>query len=91
MRPFEDVPSQDQLGQHGATVVYATEPQLILDDLFFVSGEIPRVTAFERGLQGQHCRTEDGQGWEPDPLILDERFVAVRVKGKGRGGLVVSL
>jgi len=83
MRPFEDVPSQDQLRQHGATVVYATEPQLILDDLFFVSGEIPRVTAFETGLQGQHCRTEDGQGWEPDPLILDERFVAVRVKGKG--------
>ncbi|HEY2929843.1 MBL fold metallo-hydrolase [Piscinibacter sp.] len=83
MRPFEDVPSQDQLRQHGAAVVYATEPQLILGDLFFVSGEIPRVTAYERGLQGQHCRTADGQGWEPDPLIMDERFVAVRVKGKG--------
>jgi 7,8-dihydropterin-6-yl-methyl-4-(beta-D-ribofuranosyl)aminobenzene 5'-phosphate synthase len=27
--------------------------------------------------------TDDGNGWEPDPLIMDERFVAVAVKGKG--------
>jgi 7,8-dihydropterin-6-yl-methyl-4-(beta-D-ribofuranosyl)aminobenzene 5'-phosphate synthase len=48
-----------------------------------VSGEIPRVTAFETGLPGQHRRTADGSSWEPDPLIMDERFVAVAVKGKG--------
>jgi len=82
MRPFGDVPSQTHLEQEGARVVRATTPQLILDDLFYVSGEIPRVTAFETGLQGQHRRTEDG-GWEPDPLIVDERFVAVAVKDKG--------
>lgn len=83
MRPFADVPSQAQLEQAGALVVNAIEPQLILDDLFYVSGEIPRVTAFETGMQGQHRRTLDGQGWEPDPLVIDERFIAVSVKGKG--------
>jgi len=83
MRPFADVPSQAQLEQAGALVVNAVEPQLILDDLFFVSGEIPRVTAFETGMPGQHRRTLDGQGWEPDPLVIDERFIAVSVKGKG--------
>ena len=83
MRLFEDVPSAGQHEQHGAEVINATEPRLLLDGLFFVSGEIPRVTAFETGLQGQHRRTEDGTGWEPDPLIMDERFVAVAVKGKG--------
>jgi 7,8-dihydropterin-6-yl-methyl-4-(beta-D-ribofuranosyl)aminobenzene 5'-phosphate synthase len=83
MRPFADVPSQAQLEQAGALVVNAVEPQLMLDDLFFVSGEIPRVTAFETGMQGQHRRTLDGQGWEPDPLVIDERFIAVSVKGKG--------
>jgi 7,8-dihydropterin-6-yl-methyl-4-(beta-D-ribofuranosyl)aminobenzene 5'-phosphate synthase len=83
MRPFADVPSQAQLEQAGALVVNAVEPQLILDDLFFVSGEIPRVTAFETGMQGQHRRTLDGHGWEPDPLVIDERFIAVSVKGKG--------
>ena len=83
MRPFADVPSQAQLEQAGALVVNAVEPQRILDDLFYVSGEIPRVTAFETGMQGQHRRTLDGQGWEPDPLVIDERFIAVSVKGKG--------
>jgi len=48
-----------------------------------VSGEIPRVTPFERGLPGQHRRTLDGTGWELDELIMDERFVAVNVAGKG--------
>jgi 7,8-dihydropterin-6-yl-methyl-4-(beta-D-ribofuranosyl)aminobenzene 5'-phosphate synthase len=83
MRLFEDVPSAAQLEQQGALVVHDTEPQLILDDLFYISGEIPRVTPFETGLQGQHRRTADGKGWEPDPLLMDERFVAVKVKGKG--------
>jgi len=82
-RLFEDVPSAQQLTQHGAEVLHSTEPQLVLDDGFFVSGEIPRVTAFETGLPGQHRMTLDGSGWEPDPLIMDERFVAVAVKGKG--------
>jgi 7,8-dihydropterin-6-yl-methyl-4-(beta-D-ribofuranosyl)aminobenzene 5'-phosphate synthase len=29
-------------------------------------------------LQGHYRRTEDDQDWEPDPLIQDERFVAVK-------------
>ena len=28
-------------------------------------------------------RTDDGNGWEPDPLIMDERWLAVNVAGKG--------
>ena len=83
MRPFEDVPTAAMLEQLGARVVHATTPQAILDDLFYVSGEIPRVTAFEPGMPGQFRRTDDGAGWEPDTLLLDERFVAVRVKDKG--------
>jgi 7,8-dihydropterin-6-yl-methyl-4-(beta-D-ribofuranosyl)aminobenzene 5'-phosphate synthase len=83
MRLFEDVPSARQLEQHGARVVHATEAQQLLDDCFYVSGEIPRVTPFEVGLPGQHRRTVDGSGWEPDPLIMDERFVAVAVRDKG--------
>jgi 7,8-dihydropterin-6-yl-methyl-4-(beta-D-ribofuranosyl)aminobenzene 5'-phosphate synthase len=83
MRPYGDVPTQAMLEQQGAAVVHATDAQRILDDLFYVSGEIPRVTAFETGMQGQFRRTEDGLGWEPDPLLIDERFVAVRVKDKG--------
>lgn len=31
---------------------------------------------------------EEGGTWERDPLVLDERYVAVRVKG--RGAVVLS-
>jgi 7,8-dihydropterin-6-yl-methyl-4-(beta-D-ribofuranosyl)aminobenzene 5'-phosphate synthase len=83
MRPFGDVPSAAMLGRQGAEVLHATEPQAVLDDLFYISGEIPRVTTFETGLPGHHRRTADGTDWEPDPLLRDERFVALRVQGKG--------
>jgi len=83
VRLMDDVPAIDDLTNRGARVVSTTEPQGFLDDMFFVSGEIPRVTSFERGLPGQVRRTADGQGWEPDELLMDERWLAVHVKGKG--------
>ena len=83
MRPLEDVPSVDTLTSYGAEVVNTTEPQLLLDGMACVSGEIPRVTGFEKGLPGQHRKTLDGKGWELDELVMDERFLAVHVAGKG--------
>jgi 7,8-dihydropterin-6-yl-methyl-4-(beta-D-ribofuranosyl)aminobenzene 5'-phosphate synthase len=83
MRLMENVPSLNALTNHGARVVSTLEPQLLFDQTVYVSGEIPRVTAFERGLPGQYRRTLDGQGWELDELIMDERFLAVNVAEKG--------
>src|SRR5689334_13354331 len=83
MRWMEDVPSIQALTAHGAQVVSTTEAQMLFDGMAYISGEIPRKTTFERGLKGQHRRTLDGAGWELDELIMDERFVAVNVAGKG--------
>lgn len=83
MRRLADVPSQADLEKEGATVVHATAEQLLLDDLFYLSGEIPRNTTFEPGMPGQYRRSVDGSTWEPDPLLMDERYVAVNVKDKG--------
>ena len=51
--------------------------------MFWISGEIPRVTPFERGLPGHMRRTEDGSGWEADDFLTDERFLVVDVASKG--------
>jgi 7,8-dihydropterin-6-yl-methyl-4-(beta-D-ribofuranosyl)aminobenzene 5'-phosphate synthase len=83
VRPMEDIPSPDDLTSFGADVIATREPQTFLDDMFYVSGEIARVTAYERGYPGQVRRTDDGQGWEPDELLMDERFLAVNLAGKG--------
>ena len=50
-------------------------------DLFVGSGLIDRVTDYETGLAGHHTRS--GDTWAPDPLILDERFLAAHVHGRG--------
>ena len=83
MLVIEDVPSIDALTTNGARVVNTKEPQLLLNGTAYVSGEIPRVTPFETGLPGQHRLALDGKSWEPDELIMDERFLAVNVLGKG--------
>jgi len=81
--PQKPVPSPGELAAAGATVVNAPEARLLLDDCFFLSGEIPRVTPYEKGLPGHLMRSADGKSWEPDPWLMDERYVAARVKGKG--------
>ncbi|MGD9805095.1 MAG: MBL fold metallo-hydrolase [Hyphomicrobiaceae bacterium] len=80
---MEDVPQPRALRLHGADVISTTEPMLALDGFAWVSGEIPRVTGYEKGLPGQHRRTGDGDGWEPDELLMDERCVVFNVKGQG--------
>jgi 7,8-dihydropterin-6-yl-methyl-4-(beta-D-ribofuranosyl)aminobenzene 5'-phosphate synthase len=82
-RPMEDVPSVAELENNGGQVMSTREPQFIAGGTVFVSGEIPRRSGFEIGLPGQHRRTADGKGWEPDELLIDERFVAVNVRDKG--------
>jgi len=81
---FELVPNVDELTQAGARVVNTEEPQFIADGAFYLSGEIPRRTSYETGFPGHVRRASDGEGWEPDPLILDERFISVHVKDKGQ-------
>jgi 7,8-dihydropterin-6-yl-methyl-4-(beta-D-ribofuranosyl)aminobenzene 5'-phosphate synthase len=83
LRLMEDIPSVDDLTAFGAEVIVTTEPQLLHDSMFFVSGEIPRVTPYERGFPGQVRLMQDGQSWEPDELLMDERFLVINVAGKG--------
>lgn len=83
LRLMEDIPSVADLTTFGADAVVTTEPQVLHDGMFFVSGEIPRVTPYERGFPGQVRLKEDGKTWEPDELLMDERFLAVNVAGKG--------
>ncbi|MFS8048037.1 MBL fold metallo-hydrolase [Rhizobium sp. BR 314] len=81
--PIREIPSPSELVAKGAVPVVTTEAQVLLDDMFLVSGEIPRMTSYEKGFPGHKRRSEDGQSWEDDPLIIDERFLAVHVGGKG--------
>ena len=79
----EDVPNTDSMRAHGARVVETSTQATLLDEMFHVSGEIPRTTSFERGLPGHVARDGPDEPWQPDPLLIDERYVAIDVAGKG--------
>lgn len=82
--PMEPVPQIDELTRAGATVINSAEPQRVGHGAFYVSGEIPRVTPYETGLPGHVRMSVDGKNWEPDPWLMDERFVSVHVKDRGQ-------
>lgn len=81
--PIREIASPEALEARGATPIIVDEPMAVLDGMFYVSSEIPRLTSYERGFPGHMRRTEDGTDWEDDPLITDERFLAVNIAGKG--------
>ena len=81
--PAENVMKPVDLARRGAAVVNSPDARVIMEQMFYVSGEIPRVTPYERGLPPHVRLAQDGVNWEPDPLLLDERYVVAHVKGKG--------
>lgn len=81
--PYQKVPSAEVLSACGAEVVNAYEGRSLLDGLFYLSGEIPRVSGFEKGRPDHLWRPSPESAWEPDPLIMDERYLVAAVRGKG--------
>lgn len=73
----------EEIEETGAKLVKSTEVHTVLDNTFLISGEIPRLTPYEKGIKyGAVFNRETGK-WEADELIKDERLLMCKVKGKG--------
>ncbi|HEY1259213.1 MAG TPA: MBL fold metallo-hydrolase [Stellaceae bacterium] len=81
--PVANVPQPAELERHGAVVVNDPAERLLLDGHFYYSGEIPRVTSFEKGRVDHLCRTGPNAPWQPDPFLMDERMLVAHVRGLG--------
>lgn len=81
--PMDRVPDPAGWEALGAAPVVSAEAATIAGDLFWISGEIPRVTGYERGLPAQVARPSRDAPWRPDPLLMDERCLAMRVRDRG--------
>jgi 7,8-dihydropterin-6-yl-methyl-4-(beta-D-ribofuranosyl)aminobenzene 5'-phosphate synthase len=81
--PMDRVPPPADWAAMGAEPVVRADAYTILDDLFWISGEIPRRTGYELGLRNQVARAAPDAPWTPDPLLLDERCLVLRIAGKG--------
>jgi 7,8-dihydropterin-6-yl-methyl-4-(beta-D-ribofuranosyl)aminobenzene 5'-phosphate synthase len=80
--PFKKIPSIDELKHKGADIVCSDEARLLLDNFFYLSGEIPRVTSYEKGFPG-HVRQLPNGEWQDDQWIKDERFLVANLRNKG--------
>lgn len=74
-------PTFEAIEAAGGKVVKQADPHVLCNGFFYGSGLIERVTPYETGLAGHHS-FRGGKG-AADPLILDERYVAAEVKGRG--------
>ncbi len=75
-------PSHQDLDREGWQVVEERAPSLLLNGTVLVTGQVDRVTDFEKGFPIQTTRSADG-GWEPDPWIWDDQAIVVNVRDRG--------
>ncbi len=78
---FPEEPSFKSLAPPGARLIASRDAHVFAGGFFYGSGAIDRQTDYETGLAGHH--TFRGREARADPLILDERFLAARVRGRG--------
>jgi 7,8-dihydropterin-6-yl-methyl-4-(beta-D-ribofuranosyl)aminobenzene 5'-phosphate synthase len=71
----------DALERGGATIVRESGPSLLAAGMILVTGEIPRVTAFEFGFPLQYAVVDGVE--QHDPSTPDDQSLIISVKGKG--------
>ena len=74
-------PSHADLDREGVEIIEERSPTLLLDGMILVTGQVDRVTDFEKGFPLQQMHTDHGR--EPDTWIWDEQAVVCNVKDKG--------
>jgi 7,8-dihydropterin-6-yl-methyl-4-(beta-D-ribofuranosyl)aminobenzene 5'-phosphate synthase len=73
--------SRTALEAAGFDIVEERQPSFLLDGSVLVTGEVDRTTPFETGFLGHEAHLRGG--WEPDPLILDDQALVLRLAGRG--------
>jgi 7,8-dihydropterin-6-yl-methyl-4-(beta-D-ribofuranosyl)aminobenzene 5'-phosphate synthase len=80
--PFElPTTSATALREVGFDIIENEQPSFLLDRSVLITGEVPRVSGYEPGFPIQQAWIDEG--WQPDPLVLDDQALIVKVRGKG--------
>jgi len=74
--------SRRALSGEGFEVIERREPSLLLEGSVLITGEVDRVTDFERGMPAPHQALVDGT-WQHDPLVIDDQALVVHVRDRG--------
>jgi 7,8-dihydropterin-6-yl-methyl-4-(beta-D-ribofuranosyl)aminobenzene 5'-phosphate synthase len=70
--------SRGALEREGFEVIERRQPSLLAGGIL-ITGEVDRVTEFERGMPPQH-QAWDGHGWQHDPAVIDDQALVISVR-----------
>ena len=78
-----ELPATSRAALEGAgfEIIEERQPSFLLDGSVLVTGEVDRTTPFETGFLGHEAEVHGS--WEPDPLILDDQALVLRLSGRG--------
>jgi 7,8-dihydropterin-6-yl-methyl-4-(beta-D-ribofuranosyl)aminobenzene 5'-phosphate synthase len=78
-----ELPSTSRSALEGAgfEIVEDRRPSFLLDSSVLITGEVDRTTEFETGFRGHEAFRHGG--WQPDPLILDDQAMVLRLAERG--------
>jgi 7,8-dihydropterin-6-yl-methyl-4-(beta-D-ribofuranosyl)aminobenzene 5'-phosphate synthase len=65
----------------GFEITEERQPSFVLDRAALITGEVDRTTPFETGFHGHEAM--HGRDWRPDPLILDDQALVLRLRDRG--------
>lgn len=74
-------PSKSHLEAEGMKVIEERGLTLLSGGHILITGQIPRLTTFEKGMPAIHAEV-NGE-WHPDPWIYDDQAVVINVRNKG--------
>jgi 7,8-dihydropterin-6-yl-methyl-4-(beta-D-ribofuranosyl)aminobenzene 5'-phosphate synthase len=82
IEPIE-LPTMSKRALEGAgfEVAEARRPSLLFKGSVLITGEVARTTDFETGMPFHEG--DFGQGWKPDPLILDDQALVLHLRDAG--------
>jgi 7,8-dihydropterin-6-yl-methyl-4-(beta-D-ribofuranosyl)aminobenzene 5'-phosphate synthase len=73
--------SRRALEEAGFDIIERPQPSFLFGRSVLITGEVDRVTGFEKGFAIHQAWR--GDSWQPDPLILDDQALIVNVAGRG--------
>jgi len=73
--------SRGALEREGFQVIERRQPSLLVGGIL-ITGEVDRVTEFERGMPASH-QAWDGGEWRHDPAVIDDQALVINVRGRG--------
>ena len=74
-------PHRQDLEREGWQITDETGHSLLFEGMVLVTGQVERVTDFEKGFPLQRALLDGG--WQPDPLVCDDQALVMHLGGKG--------